>query len=86
MAGEAKARKLSDVRTLKEAHEAVQRLRPKQNAPLSEWLVFRQTSAALYTQVADVDRFHHHEAQYWAQREQDTADEIAAQIRATKPR
>lgn len=85
MAGEAKARKLPDVRTLKEAHEAVQRLRPQHNAPLSEWLVFRETSAALYTHVADVDRFHHHEAQYWAQREQETAEEIAAQIRATKP-
>ncbi|HEU0086584.1 MAG TPA: AMED_5909 family protein [Pseudonocardiaceae bacterium] len=72
------------MRTLKAAHEAVHRLRPKLDAPLSEWLAFRQTSAALYTQVADVDRFHHHEALYWAQREQETANNIAAQIRAAK--
>jgi hypothetical protein len=85
MAGEAAARKQPEVRTLKDAHEVVQRLRPKSNAPLSEWLAFRRASVALYTQVADVDRFHHHEALYWAQREQETADTIATQIRAAKP-
>ncbi|MGH3795736.1 MAG: AMED_5909 family protein [Pseudonocardiaceae bacterium] len=74
----AATRKPSDARTLKAAHEVADSWRPKQNAPLSEWLTFRRATAALYTQIADIDRFHHHEAMYWAEREQEIADELAA--------
>lgn len=73
-------KKRPNARTLKEAHEVLSRLRPKREAPLSEWLTFRRTSAALYTEIADIDRFHHHEALYWAEREQEEVNTIAAQI------
>lgn len=73
-------KKRPNARTLKEAHEILSQLRPNQEAPLSEWLTFRRTSAALYAEIADIDRFHHHEALYWADREQEVANTIAAQI------
>ncbi len=61
------------------------RLRPREDAPLSVWLEYRQRSAALYAEVADIDRFHHHEARYWAEMEQETAKNVAAQIKVGKP-
>ncbi|MGH4017131.1 MAG: AMED_5909 family protein [Pseudonocardiaceae bacterium] len=83
MTDKATQKKLPNARTLKEAHEVLARLRPKSGAPLSEWLTFRRTSAALYTEIADVDRFHHHEALYWAEREQKEANTLAGQIRTS---
>ncbi|HEU0089241.1 MAG TPA: AMED_5909 family protein [Pseudonocardiaceae bacterium] len=71
-------------RTLKEAHELLMRLRPREDASLEAWLRYRQRSAALYAEIADIDRFHHHEARYWAELEQETAKKIAAQISAEK--
>ncbi|MGH3929913.1 MAG: AMED_5909 family protein [Pseudonocardiaceae bacterium] len=38
----------------------------------------------MYREIAEIDRGHHHEALYWAEREQKNADEIAAQINAEK--
>ncbi|MGH8514977.1 MAG: AMED_5909 family protein [Gammaproteobacteria bacterium] len=80
MTGKATQKKVPSARTLKEAHEVLSRLRPKNGAPLPEWLTFRRTSAALYTEIADVDRFHHHEALYWAEREQEEVNTLASQI------
>ena len=72
-------------RTLKDAHTVLMRLRPREGEPLEAWLRYHNQSAALYTEIAEIDRFHHHEAMYWVQREQELAKVIAAQISATKP-
>lgn len=70
--------------TLIQAHEALVRIRPKQNAPLQEWRAYYERSAALYAQIAEIDRGHHHEALYWAEREQQKARSIADQMMAEK--
>jgi hypothetical protein len=67
-------------RTLVEAHEALARVRPSRQAPLAEWLAYYQRSAALYADVAEIDRGHHHESLSWADHERDRAKEIMAQI------
>jgi hypothetical protein len=66
--------------TLVEAHEALARLRPSRQAPLAQWLAYYQRSAALYAEVAEIDRGHHHESLSWADHERDRAKEIMAQI------
>lgn len=72
-------------RTLAEAHEAVARVRPRQKAPLTEWLAFHQHSAAVYAEVAEIDRGHHHEALAIAERERQRVTEIKAEIHAQRP-
>ncbi|HEU0086410.1 MAG TPA: AMED_5909 family protein [Pseudonocardiaceae bacterium] len=79
-----KTAKPAPLRTLKEVHELLMNQRPREDAPLPVWLEYRQRSAKLYAQIADIDRFHHHEAGYWAELEQQTAKNIAAQINAGK--
>ena len=71
-------------RTLIQAHEALVRIRPKRDASLAAWLAYHQQSAALYAELADIDRGHHHECLYWAQRERESAKEIAARITAER--
>jgi hypothetical protein len=71
--------------TLREAHEVMCRCRPAPDAPLDAWLAYRRRGHALYTEVADADRFHHHEALYWASREGESAAEIEARLAATRP-
>ena len=66
--------------TLVEAHEALARIRPARQAPLVEWLAYYQRSAALYAEVAEIDRGHHHESLYWADHECEHAKEIKARI------
>jgi hypothetical protein len=58
------------------------RIRPKGEATLTTWKTYYERSAALYRQIAEIDRGHHHEALYWAEREQKKATEIAEQISA----
>ncbi len=41
---------------------------------------YYRRSAATCARVAEIDRGHHHEALYWADRENRRANEIAAQI------
>ena len=72
-------------KTLKEAHDVAYKMRPKLDASLQDWLMFRQKSSALYRKIADIDRYHHHEALYWAEREEEEAQEIIARISAEKP-
>jgi regulator of PEP synthase PpsR (kinase-PPPase family) len=67
--------------TLAEAHEELARIRPGRQAPLAEWLSYYQRSAALYAEIAEIDRGHHHEALSMVERERNSAKEIAAQIR-----
>jgi hypothetical protein len=45
-------------------------------------LHINRRSAALYAEIAEIDRGHHHECLYWAEREQEKAKEISAQIHA----
>jgi hypothetical protein len=72
-------------RTLAEAQEAVAAIRPHRKAPLSEWLSYHQRSAAVYAEVAEIDRGHHHEALFMAERERQHAKEIKTQMAAQQP-
>ena len=67
-------------RTLAEAHEAVAAIRPPQTAPLSEWLAYYQRSTAMYAEVAEIDRGHHHEALAIAEREHQLAKQIKTRL------
>ncbi|MCA1707810.1 MAG: hypothetical protein LC808_32870 [Actinobacteria bacterium] len=69
-------------RTLKHAHEELVRVRPSPDASLAAWLAYYRQSAALYAEVAEIDRGHHHECLYWAERERVSAEKTAARIRA----
>jgi hypothetical protein len=60
------------------------RIRPKSNASPTAWKAYYERSVALYREIAEIDRGHHHEALYWADREQKSADEVAARISAEK--
>ena len=68
--------------TLMQAHEDLVRIRPGRDAPLAAWLAYYQRSTALYAELAEIDRGHHHECLYWAERERESAEEVAARIRA----
>jgi hypothetical protein len=72
--------------TLMEAHEALARIRPSRQTPLVEWLAYYQRSAALYAEVAEIDRGHHHESLYWADHERKQAKEIKTRIRTPDER
>ena len=72
--------------TLTEAHEALSKVRPGRAASLDTWRAFRQLAARLYTEMADIDRYHHHEALYWASYERTQADEITRQMGLTTGR
>ena len=67
-------------RTLGEAHEALARIRPGRQAPLAEWLAYYQRSTTLYTEIAEIDRGHHHKSLYWADHERERAKEIKGEI------
>jgi hypothetical protein len=56
----------SQVRTLQQAHEFLNRQWPGRGAPRSAWLDHHQVAAEVYTHVARVDLDHHHEALYLA--------------------
>jgi hypothetical protein len=68
------------LRTLTDAHNALAKIRPKSTAPLEQRLAYYQRSAALYAEIAEIDRGHHHEALYWAEYERERANEIKAQM------
>jgi hypothetical protein len=72
-------------RTLRQAHEELARSRPRLQAPLGEWLAYYQRSAALYAEIAEIDRGHHHEALYMAEQARDSVREIEAQIPLQRP-
>jgi hypothetical protein len=66
--------------TLVAAHEALVRIRPDRQAPLAQWLAYYQRSAALYAEVVEIDRRHHHESIYWADQLRQRAQEIKTRI------
>ena len=55
-----KAAEPGSPRTLWQAREALTRSEPRLKAPLSEWLAYYQRAAALYAEIAEIDRGHHH--------------------------
>ncbi|HEX4725908.1 MAG TPA: AMED_5909 family protein [Pseudonocardiaceae bacterium] len=69
----------SAVRTLRAAHEWVNRRWPGRDAPDTVWLAYHQEAAAVYEAVAEIDQAHHHEALYWAHDELQAAQRLAGQ-------
>ena len=67
-------------RSLDEAHHALASIRPRLHAPPQEWLAYYRRSAALYAEIAEIDRAHHHEALSFAERERDSAQKIKDQV------
>jgi hypothetical protein len=67
-------------RTLADSHHTVASIRPSQQAPLADWLAYHQQSAAVYAEVAEIDRGHHHEALFMAEYARQQAKEIKARI------
>jgi hypothetical protein len=68
-------------RTLMQAHAALVRIQPSRDAPLEQWCAYYQRSARLYSEIAEIDRGHHHEALYWAEREREKARKVAILIK-----
>jgi hypothetical protein len=64
-----------------QAHELLSRERPAPDATAEVWLAYYRRSAALYAEVAETDRGHHHEALYWSSREERKASEIADRLK-----
>ncbi|WP_370934905.1 AMED_5909 family protein [Amycolatopsis sp. cg13] len=56
--------------TLHDAHASATTRRPAADATRSDWAGFHLTNARMYRAVADYDRWHHHEALYWADYEE----------------
>lgn len=65
-----------EARTLMQAHEALSALIPPEDASTTVWRTFYQRSAEVYARIAEIDRGHHHEALYWAGREQRKAETL----------
>lgn len=63
-------------RTLMQAHEALSALLPHRDESSTVWRTYYLRSAAVYAEIAEIDRGHHHEALYWADRERRKADEF----------
>jgi hypothetical protein len=68
-------------RTLMEAHKALVCIRPGRDAPLVQWQAYYHRSAVLYAEIAEIDRGHHHEALYWAERELEKAMLVTAAVK-----
>ncbi|MCG8916964.1 hypothetical protein L6E12_14315 [Actinokineospora sp. PR83] len=65
---------------MQEAHAYLGPRRPVESAPAAERVAFFRESARIYAAVAEIDRFHHHEALYWATRERGHAQAAQAQL------
>ncbi|SFB29121.1 hypothetical protein SAMN05216266_107291 [Amycolatopsis marina] len=68
-----KWREARQARTLMQAHDALSALRPSEDAAPAVWRDYYLRSARVYAEIAEVDRGHHHEALYWADRERQKA-------------
>lgn len=55
-------KRLTAPTTLADAHDALWRQRPARDADPSEWVAFHRYSANVYSQTAEVDARHRHEA------------------------
>jgi hypothetical protein len=76
---------LDPPQTLADAHHVVASSRPRQKAPLSEWLAYHQRAAAWYAEVAEIDRGHHHEALAMAEQQRQLVMKIKTQIPVQRP-
>jgi hypothetical protein len=65
--------------TLEQVHSALAAMRPAAEASVRHWLAYHRRAAAMYSDVADVDRAHHHEALAWAAAEREKAAELGRQ-------
>ncbi|MGH3762739.1 AMED_5909 family protein [Actinophytocola sp.] len=74
----------ADPTRLMQAHELLSRERPAVEAKPETWLAYYRRSAAVYAEVAEIDRGHHHEALYWSSREKRKAREIEDGLRGSK--
>jgi len=68
-------------RTLMQTHEALVCIRPGRDAPWVAWQAYYHRSAVLYAEIAEIDRGHHHEALYWAERELEKAMLVTAAMK-----
>jgi hypothetical protein len=68
--------------TLMEAHEVLWRQRPARDADPSEWVAFHRHCAQVYSQTAQVDERHRHEALHCAGLEIRKARDIERQLDA----
>ena len=66
--------------TLMEAHGLLSHMRPGRTASRETWLRYYRRSAAVYAELAEIDRGHHHECLYWANRERAKANHLQAEI------
>jgi hypothetical protein len=66
---------------LSQAHVVLSNERPAAEAGPEVWLAYYRRSAAVYAEVAEIDRWHHHEALYWSSREERKAREIEDRLR-----
>ena len=64
------------VTTLSEAHDVLSKLLPNPKAAPAVLKEYYLRSAAIYARVAEIDRSHHHEAIYWANREREKGEAI----------
>ncbi|MFS8096780.1 hypothetical protein LFM09_06520 [Lentzea alba] len=64
------------IASLSEAHDVLPRLMPRKGAEVAELRKFYEKSAEVYRRVAEIDRGHHHEALYWAEREAQKARDL----------
>lgn len=67
-------------KTLMEAHELLSHMRPGKAASRETWLRYYRRSAAVYAEMAELDRGHHHECLYWANRERAKANHVQTEI------
>ncbi|ACU34880.1 AMED_5909 family protein [Actinosynnema mirum] len=61
---------------LRDAHELLTKVMPEPDAAPAVLRDFYLRSASVYSRIAEVDRHHHHEALYWADRERKKGEEI----------
>jgi hypothetical protein len=72
--------KRRDAATLSAATALLDRERPSKNAAAELWLTYHERAALLYADVAEIDRWHHHQALCHASRERTRAEEARAAI------
>ncbi|MFF4594967.1 AMED_5909 family protein [Amycolatopsis sp. NPDC001319] len=75
---------MAEPTTLLEAHDVANARRPAPGANASAWLAFHQANARMYRAVAGVDRWHHHEANYWAGFEERQATAVSERMQEDK--
>lgn len=66
--------------SLREAQEWIDAHRPARDAPLRDWRDHFRASSELYTEIADIDRRHHHEALACARIEREAAEQLSPRI------